>query len=551
MQGDRKKLYILCGLAGKGEDDIRNALAEKAEEAGYEAVCVSRYRKEGIRQYIAEHPEFRTVLLQESMQSSYPYTADELASLMDNYNLNIIVSLSKSHRANLYMKILYTAGILNALFEEDASAENIMNLILYPRTRKDCREYYRITNTADALEALDIVDEQKLQGILEYIEESDTDDEIRKKYRYVAKTLKIIENIYLARHLSEHVKTILSIEDDFQKYSAQKKKRWQLFTGKRKPRREQPPEGQGKPAPQPMQAEMPDSWEEDGDSVDEMVDEDISDLLGFGSGEHVFETRELYPADEIYGHRESETVDQEKKKNRWEKKIPTLRILAYLGVLVFLAGVILFGFFLFAEYQASKEETAPVVSQATGSGDEDAQDGTAKQGVILRRDEKPEQSSGQETEEDDGAVQEEIAEDTSVNRAKKQDSGTEKPRDEASGQDPAEEAVQTERAGTGNGAAIPQQDPVSISVSAANPEPAPPREEEKQEQVSYVGKILTGSEVAAAAAEEEEKGAALYLKTREDGEGYFSASVIAGMVDSSCSYLVEGSDGVHISFIQQ
>ena len=38
MADNREKLYILCGLAGKGEDDIRNALTEKAEVAGYEAV---------------------------------------------------------------------------------------------------------------------------------------------------------------------------------------------------------------------------------------------------------------------------------------------------------------------------------------------------------------------------------------------------------------------------------------------------------------------------------------------------------------------------------
>ena len=95
------------------------------------------------------------------MQSSYPYTAEELAELMDDYNLNIIVSLSKSHRANQYMKILYTAGILNALYEEDATAANIMNLILYPRTRKICREYYQITTAADILDTLEVVDEQK------------------------------------------------------------------------------------------------------------------------------------------------------------------------------------------------------------------------------------------------------------------------------------------------------------------------------------------------------------------------------------------------------
>ena len=31
------------------------------------------------------------------------------------------------------MKVLYTAGILNALYEDDATAKNIMARILYPR----------------------------------------------------------------------------------------------------------------------------------------------------------------------------------------------------------------------------------------------------------------------------------------------------------------------------------------------------------------------------------------------------------------------------------
>ena len=136
---EREKLYILCGLSNEGSEDIRSALVDAARDQGYEAVCVSRYRKEGIRQYISEHQQFRLLVLQEAMQSSYPYTAEELAELMDDYNLNIVISINKSHRANTYMKILYTAGILNALYEEDATADNILKRILYPRTRKECR----------------------------------------------------------------------------------------------------------------------------------------------------------------------------------------------------------------------------------------------------------------------------------------------------------------------------------------------------------------------------------------------------------------------------
>ena len=173
MQEQKKmeKLYILCGLSNEAGNALRSALAEKAGELGYETVCVSRYRKEGIRQYISEHPEFRILILQEAMQSNYPYTAEELAELMDDYHLNIIISINKSHRANQYMKVLYTAGILNALYEEDATAENIFKRILYPRTRRECRTYYQITTAADAMSALDVVDEERVQGYLANIEE--------------------------------------------------------------------------------------------------------------------------------------------------------------------------------------------------------------------------------------------------------------------------------------------------------------------------------------------------------------------------------------------
>lgn len=109
-----EKLYILCGLANDAGDEIKTALVEAAKEQGYEAVCVSRYRKEGIRQYVAEHSEFRILVLQEAMQTNYPYTAEELAELMDDYHLNIVISIKKSHRADRFMKVLYTAGILNA-----------------------------------------------------------------------------------------------------------------------------------------------------------------------------------------------------------------------------------------------------------------------------------------------------------------------------------------------------------------------------------------------------------------------------------------------------
>lgn len=53
------------------------------------------------------------------------------------------------------------------------------------------------------------------------------------------------------------------------------------------------------------------------------------------------------------------------------------------------------------------------------------------------------------------------------------------------------------------------------------------------------------------AAEEETKGISIYLKTREAGEGVFSADVIARMVDDTCSYLAQGVTDGRLTFIQQ
>lgn len=556
MRESRKKLYILCGLTSKAEEDVKNALIEKAEEAGYEAVCVSRYRKEGIRQYIEEHPEFRIVLLQESMQSNYPYTAEELAELMDDYNLNIIISLRKSHRANVYMKILYTAGILNALFEEDASAANIMNLILYPRTRKECREYYQITNAADVMATLEIVDEQKMQGYLEYIEDSDTDSELKEKYRYVAKSVKIIENIYLTRHLSENAKAVLKMEDEFQKYLAlqlQHQKRWRPFRKKRQHSRESPMPGPEKTLSQSTQLENNKGQEaqkrENRTNIEEMVDEDISDLLGFDSVEDIFDTKDLYPSNETAEKQNDLTeVRATTRKNR-EKHSIVFKVGMVVAISVCLIIIVLFGIFLITDYQASKEKNMPIISQGIQSSESKKSEGQEKV-TLSKTNSKPieDQKHEEKTTEKEIHLQQEEIQNASKGTEQSAESQGSQESDIQSEPPSQEETLES------NQVAVPEVEvpPPSESVSISTSEPESGADlSQPEESVSYVGKILTGAEAAEAAGKEENKGAKLYLKTREGNEGYFSASQIAAMVDNACSYLVEGSSGVQISFIQQ
>ena len=351
---EREKLYILCGLSNEGSEDIRSALVDAARDQGYEAVCVSRYRKEGIRQYISEHQEFRLLVLQEAMQNSYPYTAEELAELMDDYNLNIVISINKSHRANTYMKVLYTAGILNALYEEDATADNILKRILYPRTRKECRAYYQIASAADAMRTLEVIDEGKMQGYLSYLEESQDDEEIQNKFKYIANSLKLVENMYLIKFFSTRVQNALAEDDSYQHMLAlqQKKKSHWPFGKQRSLEKEWAVTGRMEREIVPQRPmEVTGKIEVVDDSVKEMIDEDISDLLGFGNFEREseFHTEMLGTLEdsEEKKDRPYELQDECKKDEKGRNyKYILIKGLLVISVLGFLTVVIIWIFFV-------------------------------------------------------------------------------------------------------------------------------------------------------------------------------------------------------------
>lgn len=564
MQGQEKmeKLYILCGLSSEANDDICEALTETARSRGYEAVCVSRYRKEGIRQYVSEHPEFRLLVLQEAMQSSYPYKAEELAELMDDYNLNIVISIRKSHRANTYMKVLYTAGILNALYEEDATAENIMERILYPRTRRDCREYYQIATAADAMRSLDIVDEERMQGYLEYVEESKNKEEIVKRYQYIANSLKIIENIYLVEHFSEGVRDTLDSEEIYQRvigFRERKKRGWPFRKKQELPATlkvlKQPEKEIYPRAPSVVKEEPPRAEEHE---VVEMIDEDISDLLGFSADEKDFSTGVFDAMSEETGAKETgmeETGIGETSMNEKRRGFP-IRAIAFGIALVFIAVVILFGFFLYSEHQ-SKETSTPVISRYSEDASEKDMkavnsDGASEAASEKTAHKKEIQSDKQDTQ-------------TAVHNSKDimgEGPGREHETQEqttlaaAGGRQTAHVPVSAEtytpvpdRQQTAlqqTDAAAEQANGVDIVESGSSSVPA-----QQEQPDSYQGMILTGAEVIQIAYEKEAEGIVLYLKTRGAGEGIYCAEVIAQMVDGACSYLIQESAAGQISFIQQ
>ena len=345
MQEKAPILYILCGLTNADSEEFKTEIANVAKENGYEVVCVSRYRKEGIRQYIREHSEFRTLVLQESMQPNYPYTADELSELMDNFHLNIVISLRKVHRGSPYMKTLYTAGILNALYEEDATAQNVFNKILYPRTRGECRQYYQIQNARDAECALDIIDEARMKQYVSYIEEAGNQDEIVRRYNYIASEMKMVENIYLVNGLSGYVKNALEGNEIFNKAmeASDKKSRFKclycrgkvsaIFNPMKKVNKT---DEERLPALMEVQAVK----EQKKTGVEKMLDEDISDLLGFATTKKEEDVKTCILAEE---NEASVVVPNTEYEHETIKSVPRwiIGLLGLITIIVLLTIIIL------------------------------------------------------------------------------------------------------------------------------------------------------------------------------------------------------------------
>jgi hypothetical protein len=214
-----RQIKVVCGLNNETSILLKERLQEAACEKGLKLQIVSRYRKEGVYQYVVEHPDYQHVILQEILQSSSPYTAEDAALLTDEQNTKVIIVLNKSHAGNRYMRVLYAAGILDALYEEDAYAEKIVELLFQGRTRKEARKYYGIETVVDVEKSMQIIDEERLKSFLGYIEGGGPFNETEGRYEFVAARMTAAENLHLIKNMGSGLSKTLSGSELFQYYN--------------------------------------------------------------------------------------------------------------------------------------------------------------------------------------------------------------------------------------------------------------------------------------------------------------------------------------------
>lgn len=137
---------ILFGFdAKKVEDNI----VKQVEMLGYECETNNKFTKSSIKEFLMLHDDYDTVVLREQIERGR-WSAEELAELADEREMNIVILLSGEHKGTSYAQTIYTAGILSAIFQMGkhggATEKELAQLIVNKRTRKEAREYYGLEN---------------------------------------------------------------------------------------------------------------------------------------------------------------------------------------------------------------------------------------------------------------------------------------------------------------------------------------------------------------------------------------------------------------------
>lgn len=137
--------HILCGF---DVPEFEKRMKVLLKEKGYDAITYTQLSKKGVKEFLEQNPKCDTVILLEASNFKKSYTAEEVASLTDKRDINVIIVLSSRHIGTDYMKTLYVAGITNAVFQmgrrDGASAKEIVELIIHKRNRQEARKYYGI-----------------------------------------------------------------------------------------------------------------------------------------------------------------------------------------------------------------------------------------------------------------------------------------------------------------------------------------------------------------------------------------------------------------------
>lgn len=160
MMAGAKRIKVLLGFKLRSEDedrDVEKRLTIQLKTLGYEPTILRRSTKKEIQSYLKDNTECCHAVLME-MVGMATWSQNELAELVDDRDIRVVVVLTAARaRQTEYLSTLYAAGITSAIFEHGhsgASAEEVAELLVRPRSRREARRYYGIEIANIAIRSL-------------------------------------------------------------------------------------------------------------------------------------------------------------------------------------------------------------------------------------------------------------------------------------------------------------------------------------------------------------------------------------------------------------
>lgn len=159
MMGE-KELNVLFGFDDR---KVENSVVSYLKLQGYNVRSIVKLTKQTIMDFLHDNPSYNCAVLLEVLNGAKNedisrFTAEELASLTDTRDINVVVIVNEEHKGTEFMQYLYGANITSAIYQKGrkggATPKDIAELLMNKRSRKDARLYYGISEHSLAIDFL-------------------------------------------------------------------------------------------------------------------------------------------------------------------------------------------------------------------------------------------------------------------------------------------------------------------------------------------------------------------------------------------------------------
>lgn len=160
--------------------------------------------KEGVFNAI-ENDDYNVILYKYGLEERAPLSIDDCDYIITKKeDVLFIPILPNNLKGTKFVQGLLNLGINFALFEDDASMDNVAQMMLNPRSRKDAKIYYGLTLLSREISGNDRV--VSIQKMFDYLCSKDNGSDISKKVEYVKNNVSTEEFERILKRLPDNIK---------------------------------------------------------------------------------------------------------------------------------------------------------------------------------------------------------------------------------------------------------------------------------------------------------------------------------------------------------